>query len=233
MRLVSCTTPGDQHTRPSLHVSDLEPECAFGIANGSIIYYNTEFGLSIIKPTQTKPARLCDEFNAAKLVSTLAVSRDHSNRVIALTPNSLHLISLSGSDPLPIEHSNSEAFHHCAFADGSCPTLFVTTWPDGPYRGDILVYEFGCECPAELKPISEFWPLVTDYAGSYRPSFRRFCHRFDTTECLGQFRRVLKPSVQLGWALSVCVTPSRHLIGAANFMCSLFAVDTESGETVE
>ncbi len=99
-------------------------------------------------------------------VIALAVSRDHSNRVVALTANSLHLISLSGSDPLPIETSSTDAFYYCAFADWPYPALFVATRETGPYEGDILVYEFACECPAEVKPISEFWPLVTDYAGS-------------------------------------------------------------------
>ncbi len=33
-------------------------------------------------------------------------------------------------------------------------------------------------------------------------------------------------------ALSVCVTPSRHVIAFANDMCSLFAIDTETEETV-
>ncbi len=192
--LVSCNAtgfvyrnlaPGNQRTRPPLHVSDLEPRaCTFvTFKDGSIIYYNVELGLSIIKPTQTTPVRLCDEFYAVTAVKALAVSGDLSNRVVALTTNTIHLMSLAGSNLHAIEHLEANAFHHCVFGEWLYPTLFITTFEAGPHRGDILVYEFGCECPAEVKAISEFWPLVTDYAGSsLRSRLLRF-HRILTADC--------------------------------------------------
>ncbi len=45
------------------------------------------------------------------------------------------------------------------------PTLLVSTVVDGPYDGNILLYEFGCECPAEVNILSCGWSILTDYAG--------------------------------------------------------------------
>ncbi len=161
-------TPGSDQSK-SMAVTDFCPgrECAFAVTkDGSIIYYNHEWGLSIIKPTQTqtKPVRLCDALNRPKMIKAVATNRD---RVIALTAVSLHLISLSsGGDPLLIEKADANGFDHCVFADWRYPTLLASTVVDGPYDGNILLYEFGCECPAEVSIISWGWSIVTDYAGA-------------------------------------------------------------------
>ncbi len=158
---------GDQPSR-SVPVSDFFSTLRTFVvlSDGSILYYNADCGLSLLSAQGGKAERLCDRFNSVKHVMAVVVSGDQ--RAVALTANSLHQIPLSPAAPILIEASEVNAFCHCAFAAWSYPTLLVSTWDTGPYGGDILMYEFGSECPAEVKPISQFWPLVTDYAGSYQ-----------------------------------------------------------------
>ncbi len=208
------TTPNSQAQRQRISVDDLYDTLPFVVfpRTGRIVYSDDAFGLSTILPSETESKVLSDPLTPPDPmpitpITGLAIS---GNRVVAVSQTSIHFIS-AGSDPLLIESSDSlTSFSGCAFGDWIHPTLFVAS----QFGGDILVLGFESECPAEVKSISPFWPLITSY-------------------CSGQFRRTLKPNVRLkGNHFSVCVTPSRHLIVASNVMCSLFAIDIESGETV-